>query len=446
MISVPQLGQEQVSRWENTSAIVGEYRSIYPSPETEQYLVFDQNVLARQEKIEQRWCSTTDGYGSRGRANLRNFVDAAIMNWKERMMSPWNWYYIHADGWHINFWEDNFWLCKQSDTDCLRPIASIDIRQVFSVGITNDSSSAEGITCPWEIHLHFQTGYYPFRVKTADEAQAWRARIMMGVVESVKIGQARVSYMHKLHLHDEVEPHRIEKDPARLDRIRSLWHKCVEAVENGVRPSRQVFFDLYRAYDALDTHNHKVETPQHHPGLPAPRCPITGAPLIEHEIPEAGQGDGNLTYMEIEVMARELLEVKIEEVKQIVVQQEKVLFSSHRPVGAYHEVKLRWTIDQGRALLDHYEQMLNPQTFFDRVVNFHHRTDISREGRVDVTEFMNAAPVFLFPVMELNQEGSFFRAAMQSDLGEHKATEEEHANLHAEGKTRAQKDAECNQQ
>merc|ERR1719506_1904046 len=118
MISVPQLGQEQVSRWENTSAIVGEYRSIYPSPETEQYLVFDQNVLARQEKIEQRWCSTTDGYGARGRANLRNFVDAAIMNWKERIMSPWNWYYIHADGWHINFWEDNFWLCKQSDTDC----------------------------------------------------------------------------------------------------------------------------------------------------------------------------------------------------------------------------------------------------------------------------------------------------------------------------------------
>merc|ERR1719313_3025401 len=149
---------------------------------------------------------------------------------------------------------------------------------------------------------------------------------------------------------------------------------------------------------------------------------------------------------EVEVMVREFLEMKLEEVKHIVIKQEKVLYSNHKPVAAMHEMKLRWTVDQGRELMRHYEMLLSPKEFFDRVVNFHHKTDISREGRVDVTEFMNAAPIFLMPIPELRREGLFFRAAMQSEPRMH----EEHAKhahkLRMEGKTHEQAEAECNQQ
>jgi len=94
----------------------------------------------------------------------------------------------------------------------------------------------------------------------------------------------------------------------------------------------------------------------------------------------------------------------------------------------------------------HYKKQLNPKDFFDRVVNFHHKTDISREGKVDLTEFLNAAPVFFMPVLELRREGLFFRAAMQSSPAAHKAMADDDLRLRSEGKTRAQEDAECNQQ
>jgi len=158
-----------------------------------------------------------------------------------------------------------------------------------------------------------------------------------------------------------------------------------------------------------------------------------------------GEADGNLTMAEIEVMARELIDMKALEVRQVVVQQEKTLFSSFKPVSAFHEVKLRWTVDQGRQLLEHYDAQRDPKEFFDRVVNFHHRTDISREGKVDLTEFLNAAPIFLTPLLELRREGLFFGAAMESSPQAHKAREDDNNRLRSEGKTRAQEDAECTQ-
>jgi len=428
--------------------IIGEYKPRYPAPETPTYFCLAKDALSREIKVEQRWCSTTEGFGTWGRANITNMCDVAVMNWKERMTNPWQWLFVHADGWLLNFWADDFYLAQGTDTQgsaAIRPLASIDIRQIILVNINKDASSAEGYQAPWRVCINFQNGFFPFRVRTQDEAQAWNARIMKGVVENVRIGSAKQTYMHNLHLHDEVEPHRIEKDPARLDSLRKLWHQAIEAVDRGTKAPRQLFFDLYRVYDALDNSHFEVQLPQHHPWDIQAKAP--GVDHLKHdEVPEPGQGDGNLTMAEIEVMARELIEMKIEEVRQIVVSQEKVLYSSHRPVQAFHEVKLKWTIAEGKELLEHYKAQMNPADFFDRVVNFHHRTDISREGRVDVIEFMNAAPIFLLPMMELKKEGLFFHSAMESDLGSHKEEEETNDRLRKEGKTRDQEDAECNQQ
>jgi len=424
------------------SVIVGEYRPLYPAPETPQYLCFDKDELQREMIVEERWCYKHDGFGTFGRANLRNGCDVHTMTFKERLVSPWDWCFIHLDGWQINFWPENFWLCRDTDKsggESVRPIASIDVRQISVVNVLEQSDSAEGHVCPYEIHVNFQNGYFPFRVRTLDEAKEWKGRIMKGVVENVRIGQLRDKYLQNLHIHDEVEANRIERDPVRLERLGDLWHQAVEAVEKGVRPPKQVFFDMYRLYDSLDVGG-MGHGPEHQAFAPA------GGPM-DPKLKEAlGGGDHNLTMAEIEVMAREFIEMKIEEVRAVVVKQEKMLFSNHRPPSALHEVKLRWTIDQGRALLAHYEQQVNPRDFFDRVVNFHHRTDISREGRVDVAEFMNAAPVFLMPIKELRQEGLFFRAAMQSDMGKHREMEQLQAHLRKEGKSHEEHERECNQQ
>jgi len=428
----PPLGVEQASKWERMDSIVGEYQPLYPSPETPVYMVFAKDTLTREAAMEERFCSKLPSYGTMARANLMNSCDLYTMSWRQRMENPWQWVYAHASGWEINFWPWDFFLNKSSDDSAgngCRPIASLDIRQICVAQISEDKASAEGAKCPWEVHINFANGYFPFRVKTSEEAQMWKGRIMQGVVENVKISQRREKYMSKLHLHDEVEGSHIEKDPVRIERVAGLWHEAVEAVERGTRPSKEIFFTLYRIYDSI--------------GVGQQDRPQGGYGRTSQE---DDSGDSNLTMAEVEVMARELLEIKMEEVKQITVQQEKVLYSNHRPVNSVHEVKLRWTIDQGRALMKYYEQMLSPKDFFDRVVNFHQRTDISREGKVDINEFMLAAPVFLMPVKDLRKEGMFFRSAMMSDPKAHAEAMEEHARHQSEGRTREEADADCNQQ
>jgi len=387
----------------------GEFSPIYPTPETPQYGCWAKDSLERENKVQEEFCSKLEDFGCFGRANLRGVCDTATMSFAERMVTPWQWTFIHADGWNINFWPENFHMFKDTGKDdgSVCPIASLDIRQILAANYQREASSSEGALAPFEVHVNFQTGYFPFRVVDELEAQEWCVRIMKGVVETVKVQQVREKYMQHHNKMDEleVEAHRIERDPVRCQKLADLWHQAVESVERGARPTRQIFFELYALYDCLD--------------LP----PEYGESFAEEE---ERRGDGNLTMYEIEVLCREFLDMKYHEVQAIVVRQEKDLFHPHRPVGASREHSLRWTIDQGRELMEHYQNQRNPKDFFDRVVNFHHRCDISREGRVDPQEFLNAAPVFLMPNMELRKEGLFFASAEESSPDAHRERRQEH--------------------
>lgn len=442
------LGEEIPPR--RKGIVVGEYHPLYPVPETPQYLIFPEDSERMCVEAEQRWCSKAQPFGTWGRADLTNMCDLSAMDWKTRFKNRWHWVFIHADGWNLNFWHEDFWLCRDSDSTLTdshnRPIASLDIRHIFAVNVANDTASEEGYLCPWTVHLNFRTGYFVYRVKTQDEARAWNVRIMQGVVEAVKIGQMRSQYMHDLHLHDEVEPYRIEKNPDRMERLKEIWEKAVESVDRGVRPPRQLFFDLYHLYDALDVKRYQVQLPHVLPGQSI--SPEQRSELIHLHGTQAddGEPDGNLSMAEIEIMAKEFIEMKHEFVRRVVYAQEKTLYSPHKPPSAIHEVKLRWTIDQGRKLMREYERTLAPKDFFDRVVNFHHRTDISREGKVDVNEFMNAAPVFLLPVKELRAEGLFLSAAEESEPHAHREMEEKWVQAKLEGRRPQEVEADCNQQ
>jgi len=409
----------------------GEFSPVYPTPETPQYGYVGNEAMEREEKIQEMFCSKLEDFSSWGRANLRGICDKATLTWKQKLANPWQWTFIHADGWNLNFWPEDFHKAKDTDSKddgSVRPIASIDIRQILAANYEREASSAEGTKAPFEVHMNFQNGYFPFRVVDERDAQAWCVRVMKGVVETVKVQQLREKYVHQLHkMHEiEVEGHRIERDPVRSAKVRRIWQESVDCVERGSRPSMQTFIQMYNLYDSLDSKENEH-----------------GEPL---EDGEATGGDGNLTMHEIEVMCREFLDMKYYEVQAIVVRQEKELFHRSRPVSHSHEHKLRWTIEQGRELMEHYDRQRDPKDFFDRVVNFHHRTDISREGRVDVAEFCNAAPIFLMPMIELRKEGLFFSAAEHSDSQVHRAREHEDAKLRAHGKTREQQAAECNQQ
>jgi len=442
--------REIASQADRMRPVVGDYHAIYPSPLTLQYGVTKDMVENWKIAAETRWCSTLEPFGTWGRASLANVCDVARMNWKERLsFKQWQWCFIHADGWQLNFWDENFWLHKDSDNgeeSRVNPIASLDIRIMFSVNVKNEPNSEEGYRCPWEVQLNFKTGFFTFRVKSEEEAQAWNVRIMQGVVQSVKISQMHQQYMHNLHLHDEAEPFRIEKDPERARQLRQIWHAAISAIEKGIRPPKKIFMQLYQLYDALDVNNYQIQLPHHAWGAPTHADHHVHMNLLADQFAANDEGDGNLTMAEIEVMAKELLDMKYQQIKSIVIAQEQVLYSTHRPPSAYHEVKLKWTIQQGRELMERYERMMEPSDFFDRVVNFHHRTDFSRDGKVDVREFINSAPVFLMPFTELKKEGLFFRSAEESEPKKHIEHEEETAKLRKEGKTRQQAEAECNQQ
>merc|ERR1719424_1022314 len=361
------LGLEMMSPFAGNVLSVGEYRPVYPAPETAQYGFTEKEVLEKAAVVQARWCSKVPEFGTWGRANLKNICDAPS-SLAERMVSSWQWVYVHADGWDINFWPEDFALAKATDNQNggeMVPICSIDIRQIFAVNVMFEATSAEGARAPWEIKLNFANGYFPFRVRSQNDANSWNARIMRGVVENVKVAQMRNKYAEQLYMHEgaDFDDHRIPKCPGRVAKLKKLWHDAIESVEKGVSPPKQIYYEMYQIYDAL-----------------------------ENPMSVDGAGDGNLTMAEIEVMARELIDMKALEVRMVVVQQEKTLFSSFKPVSAFHEVKLRWTVEQGRQLLEHYDAQRDPKEFFDRVVNFHHRTDISREGKVDLTEFLNAAP------------------------------------------------------
>lgn len=415
----PPIGVETASR---SCVVVGEYRPLYPAPATGQYGMSVQNVEAAEVRVQEQWCSKDSvdmsplvgNIGTWGRANLKHICDASMMNWKDRMITASVWSYIHADGWNINFWPKDFATTQATDSfpgKQMVPIASIDIRQIFAVNISKDASTAEGAQCPWEVHINFKTGYFPFSVRTQQEAEAWNARIMRGVVENVKLNSMRQNYAEYL-ITSQGEPNLTEKDPARIASLKKIWHQSLESVGQGVQPSKQVFFNLYNLYDAI----------------------------------EGEQSQGDLTMAEIEIMAKELLELKAEEVRAELVRQEKVLFSSHRPVTSGTEMQLRRTIDQGRALLAHYDRQRDPKEFFDRVVNFHHKTDISREGKVDITEFLNSAPIFLLPIVELRHEALFFKASRQACPQITRRQEQDVARLRLSGKTREEEEAECKQQ
>jgi len=392
----PPLGVEKVSHMKHGRVIVGEYHPIYPSPQTAQYGMSEREVEAADVLVQEQWCSKEnadmspmpENKGTWGRANLKHICDYAMMNWKERLTTAAVWSYIHVDGWNINFWPADFATVQAADNSSgqgLNPIACIDIRQIFAVTLSRDASTIEGSMCPWEVHIIFQTGFFGFRVRTQQEADAWETRVMQGVVENVRMSNARAKFAQRLaSLDDGEQNHQVKEDPARTAALAKIWHRAIQSVERGIKPSKQDFFDLYNLYDNIG----------------------------------GGGGDdetiGNLTMSEIETMAKELLELKVAEVKAEVVKQEKVLFSDHRPVSSSREVHLRHTIQQGRTLLAHYDRLQDPKTFFDRVVAFHHSTDISREGRVDLAEFMNSAPIFMLPNTELRHEGVFFRAAMRS--------------------------------
>jgi len=305
----------------------------------------------------------------------------------------------------------------------VNPTASVDLRQIITASYERDASPSEGAKARFVVRLNFQTGYFPFRVVMEHDAQAWCVRIMKGVVETVKVQQLREKYSCHLNKMDEFEVFEnvVEKDPVRVARLRDLWHKAVETVERGARPTRQMFADLYAMYDVIDV---------------AKDYEAEGGLTLQ-----APRGDGNLTMHEIEVMCREFLEMKNNEVKRVVVQQEKELYNQFHPVVQNQETKLRWTIDQGRELMEHYQRQRNPQDFFDRVVNFHHRTDISREGRVDLPEFCNAAPIFLMPNIELRKEGLFFASAQESDSAAQRAAAQEQGDAQEE-----EEPAGCGQQ
>lgn len=368
----------------------------------------------KDQGLKEQFCSKADDYYSYGRAQLRNVADLYALTLKERLVNPWRDTFVHAQGWMLNFWEAEVGaqLMEELQHDSSSPICMIDMRTIFAVTILRDTASEEGAKCPWEVHLNFQTGYLPFRVKDELTARAWKGRIMKAIVEAVKVNQYRDKLGELRAGMEEVDVMAVQKDPRRMERCKKLWMDAIRSVSMGVQPNKKIYFELYRLYS------------------------------------ETGDGNGDdLTMGEIELMAKEFIDMKLDTVKAVTVQQEKLLYSTHRPITAAHESTLRTTVETGRNLLNLYEKLRDPSVFLDRVVSFHSRTDISREGTVDINEFMLACPVFLMPTKQLKAESRFFACAARSHPEVHDAVEKQEAQIRLSGKSREHHEAEpCVQQ
>jgi len=364
---------------------VGPYYSLHGAPLTLQYGVNESNADSVVVERQKEWRSKCQPFWSYGRAQIRNIVDVATGTFAEKMVDPWQWCFIHADGWLINFWScDQTTLNPDFDTarrtrteQGVQPAASVDMRQVFAVHCLNDAQSAEGALCPWEIHLNFQRGFLPMRVESEAVAKAWNKRVMQAVVENTKIQQMREHDAEVMAGIEEFGEHNT-KDLARMRRLKGLWMDAIACVERGSKVKREIFYRMHELYDT------------------------SGGRYGE-------RGDNMLSLNEVYVMASELMEVRTETIKLAVLQEERLLHDVHRPISSGCEEILRKVVSDGQELLKAYKHMSNPKHFMDRVVSFHARTDISREGKVDISEFISAAPLFLLPEAQLRAEGRFLR-------------------------------------
>lgn len=362
---------------------VGPYFSLFGAPLTPQYGIVDADSVVLEQQKE--WRSRLKPFWSYGRAQLRNIVDVETESFAEKLVNPWQWCFIHADGWLINFWSCNqetltpdFDLARRcrSEEETM-PAASVDMRQIFAVHCLKDASSAEGALCPWEIHLNFQRGFLPIRVESEAVAKEWNKRVMQAVVENTKMTQMRQKDAAIMAGIEEFGEHH-KKDLVRMNRLKGLWMEAIACVAKGTAVRREIFYKMHSLYDTAGVR----------PGE---------------------EKDNMLNLHEVYVMASELMEVKTETIKMAVLKEERLLHNVHRPINSQCEEVLRKVVSDGMALLEAYKHMSNPQHFMDRVVNFHARTDISREGKVDIEEFVAAAPLFLLPEAQLRAEGHFLR-------------------------------------
>lgn len=359
-------------------------RPVYPSPDTPQY-------LGRRDPPTQLFPPPSEAVKAEGwvHTSLRSMVERDRETFADKYLvgESDQQYFSRTSGWELEFWNSN--TDKASVMrGMVHPVGCIDLRMVVRV---------EAYKVPGGLHeisLKMRGGSFFFRVQKAEDAAMWSGCISQAIVERTHAErmhqQAGVDRAHSLHTH-VVQPKRGGPGGAELKRgkdqmehyvvspkreaaLRRIWAKCLRAAAGGRSAPAEAFSEMFMLYDF--------------------------------------DADHNLDQDECEVMLRELILVRLKELKEALQAQREHVMTPQRikldPDGL--RMWQRTVGDPGNKLVQHYDRLLEHQGFESRAILLRSKLDTTPDGQVTHGEFVRSAPAFLLPQRELLLEAQFYKS------------------------------------
>jgi hypothetical protein len=330
---------------------------------------------------------------------MQNIVDWMNKTFAEKYLQgegDHRWYWMRIDGWIIEFWSAETWSLNLLDQRAILPMGWIDLRLVRDVEIQK-SKSHFLVDCPHEVKVLLRTGYLNFFVRSAEEAFKWMQAIKAAysehmVSEAARRAQAVEKARDVEHLR-VVEIGEVKKGPGgaqmvrgedltmhyavdgrRKSQIRHVWVRCMRsAVGQTNATSQQCFLELFNLYD------------------------------FDH--------NNNLALDELEIMLKELIQVRWEEYRAAIREQDDVVLSNTRLLLNAQEEERTWQKTVGQLssqLKEIYTNLKKKEGFSKRAAIMRSELDYSRNGEVTGEEFIRMAPQLLLPWRELVLEARFY--------------------------------------
>lgn len=356
--------------------IVHPPHALTPCPMTEVYgySVFDE-MRRKSMQLTDFGEKVRTFYGW-GQAALRHtfdqtFLDRAV----SQVTDDLRWYFVELKGALLNFWDKDFAdeLYTTGENGGLHPVQWLDLRRVHTVNTEYDETV--GVQCHHKVVLCFPDGKFEFKVRDREECQAWKKRIFKVTVENEKLnavtealGHDAVAERARMGLRGVTMQKffmRLQSTKGERDQLRKLIAETVRQFAKGTMPHSEIFeniFNLYTKGENMDLHR-------------------------------------------VELLYKDLLEIRRDALKSAIHEQEMQLISSHRSVFQNKE-RLRKIVNHAKELLAYFETQLQPENFMDEVVALRAKCDVTKDGLVNVKEFTKAGQQFIMPVEQLRAEAA----------------------------------------
>mmetsp|Transcript_13497 Transcript_13497/g.22212 ORF Transcript_13497/g.22212 Transcript_13497/m.22212 type:complete len:640 (+) Transcript_13497:169-2088(+) len=355
--------------------IVHNPHPVTPCPMTEVYGYTMYDISTRdEEKI--RGFSEVRPYCGWGQASLRHAADLTFTDRIYRAVIDLKWYFIESNGALLNFWDRDFAdeLYTHGDHGGLHPVQYLDMRNAQTVHTEVDHTV--GVQCHHKVVTCFTDGKFTFKVRSREESEAWKGRIFRVIAETAKLvavvqelghevvaerarmgmrGVTMQKFMKKLH-----------STPAERETLKGLIDECIREYSRGITPRREIFQKMFHLY-------------------------ARGADMDLHKI---------------ELLFKDMLEIRRDALRRAIHEQEKILFSTHRSVFAGDKSTIRKAIENAQDLVAYFNGVLQPERFMDEVVAFRSTCDVTKDGIVNIKEFIKAGPPFMLPNGQLSIEAA----------------------------------------